>query len=101
MRPLPKQFNIYYGPSDMSRYEPNFIVETADGIFMVEIKASSELKSKDVIEKAKVAKEYCKVVSEWNAENEGKPWIYVLSSYDKVRLNSSCKYQVENRVQYE
>ena len=35
---------IYYGPSDMSRYEPNFIVETADGIFMVETKASSELK---------------------------------------------------------
>ncbi|MFR6462262.1 MAG: hypothetical protein ACLUP6_07245 [Anaerostipes hadrus] len=28
----------------MSRYEPNFIVETADGIFMVETKASSELK---------------------------------------------------------
>ena len=35
---------IYYGPSDMSRYEPNIMVETADGSFMVETKASSELK---------------------------------------------------------
>lgn len=101
MRPSPKQFNIYYGTGGMSRYEPDFIVETADGIFMVEIKASNELKSKDVIEKAKAAKEYCKVVSEWNSENEGKPWTYVLISHDEVRLNSSFKYLVENRVNYE
>lgn len=31
---------------------------------MIETKASNELKSKDVIEKAKAAKEYCKAVSE-------------------------------------
>lgn len=101
MRPSPKQFNIYYGPGGVSRYEPDFIVETADGIFMVETKARNELNSKDVIEKAKAAKEYCKAVSEWNAKNEGKPWTYVLISHDEVRLNSSFKYLVENTVQYE
>jgi len=45
MRPSPKQFNIYYGNSDMKRYEPDFIVETEQGIFMVEIKAGKEINS--------------------------------------------------------
>ena len=101
MGPSPKQFNIYYGPGGMNRYEPDFIVETDNDIFMIETKANNELKSKDVIEKAKAAREYCKAVSEWNAENEGKPWTYVLISHDEVRLNSSFKYLIDNRVQYE
>ena len=101
MRPSPKQFNIYYGPSGMSRYEPDFIVETDNEIFMIETKASNEINSKDVLEKAKAAEEYCKAASEWNDQNQGKPWIYVLISHDEVRLNSSFKYLVENRVQYE
>ncbi len=41
MRPSPKQFNLYYGPAGMNRHEPDFIVETTDGIFMVETKASN------------------------------------------------------------
>ncbi|OUQ55539.1 hypothetical protein B5E58_12160 [Tyzzerella sp. An114] len=101
MRPSPKQFNIYYGPSGMSRYEPDFIVETDNEIFMIETKASNEINSKDVLEKAKAAEEYCKAASEWNGQNQGKPWTYVLISHDEVRLNSSFKYLVENRVQYE
>ena len=32
MRPSAKQFNIYYGPGGIIRYEPDFIVETADMI---------------------------------------------------------------------
>lgn len=69
--------------------------------FKIETKASNELKSKDAIEKAKTVKEYCKTVSEWNAENEGKSWNYVLISHDEVRLNSSFKYLVENKVNYD
>lgn len=98
---ITKQFNTYYGQGGMSRYEPGFIVKTDNGVFMIETKASNKLKNKNVIEKAKAAKEYCIAVSEWNAENEGKPWTYVLISHDEVRLNSSFKYLVVNRVQYE
>lgn len=63
MIPSPKQFNTYYGQGGMSRYEPGFIVETDNGVFMIETKASNKLKNKNVIEKAKAAKEYCKAVS--------------------------------------
>lgn len=100
MRPSPKQFNIYYGSDGVSKYEPDFIVETEDKIYMVETKASNEMDSSSVKEKAAAAVVYCRAVSEWNAANDGKPWEYALISHDEVRLNSSFKYLVSNRVSY-
>lgn len=97
MRPSPKQFNIYYGQGGMSRYEPDFVVETSDKIYMVEIKASNEMDNASVKEKASAATVYCNAVSEWNASNGGRPWEYVLISHDEVRLNSSFMYLVNNR----
>ncbi len=101
MRPSPKQFNIYYGPGGSSRYEPDFIVETEDRIFMVETKASKELQAKDVIEKAKAAEVYCQAASEWNADHGGKPWTYALISHDEVRINSSFELLMKNQVPIE
>ena len=98
MRPSAKQFDIYYGPGGINRYEPDFIVETADMIYMVETKASNELTSEPVIQKAKAAKVFCQAVTDWNAENGGKSWQYVLLSHDEVRINSSFGYLVKNRV---
>ncbi len=100
LRPSPKQFNIYYGPGGMSKYEPDFIVETDDDIFMIETKASNEMQNKEVLEKAAAALVYCKAVTEWNAKNNGKPWTYALVSHDEVRLNSSFDYLMSNRATY-
>lgn len=71
MRPSAKQFNIYYGPGGVSRYEPDFVVETDNGIYMIETKASNEMNSRPVIEKAHAALVYCRAVSEWNKNNGG------------------------------
>lgn len=98
MRPSPKQFNIYYGPGGYSRYEPDFVVETENEIFMVETKAQKDLKDADVLEKAKAATVYCEAASTWNADHAGKPWHYALVSHDEVRINSGFKYLMENRV---
>ena len=100
MRPAAKQFDIYYGPGGVSRYEPDFIVETADGIYMVETKASKDLKNKDVIQKAKAGTVYCSAVTEWNAQNSGKPWQYALISHDDVRINSSFTHLIDSRVNW-
>jgi len=105
MRPSAKQFDIYYGPGEMSRYEPDFIVETADTIYMAETKAYDEVqkslqnKSGDVWEKAVAGQEYCRAATEWNSENGGKPWEYVLIAHNEVRLQSSFKYLVKNQVE--
>jgi len=98
MRPAPKQFNIYYGAGGCSRYEPDFIVETTEKIFMVETKASKDLQDKDVIEKANAAQVYCQAASEWNANHGGKPWVYALISHDEVRINSSFDFLMRNCV---
>lgn len=89
MRPSPKQFNIWYGAANTKRYEPDFVVETADGIYMVETKAERNVEDKDVKEKAKAAMAYCEAASKWNADHGGKPWYYALVSHVYVRTNSS------------
>ncbi|MDF2902474.1 MAG: hypothetical protein K0S25_112 [Bacillus sp. (in: firmicutes)] len=98
LRPSAKQFNIYYGAGGVSRYEPDFVVETAKTIYMVETKASNEIGSDVVKEKAVAAQEYCRAVSEWNTKNDGKPWEYAVVSHDGVRLQSSFAYLMKNRV---
>lgn len=98
MRPSPKQFDIYYGPGGVSRYEPDFVVETAEAIYMVETKAANEVDSENVQEKARAAKEYCRAVTAWNIDNGGKPWYYSIVAHNEVRLQSSFMYLVDDRV---
>ena len=98
MRPSAKQFHIYYGFGDSSRYEPDFIVETADSIYMVEIKMRKDLTSDKVQQTTKAGTVYCQAVTKWNSENGGKPWQYALIADDDVHLNSSFKYLLESRV---
>ncbi len=98
MRPAPKQFSIYYGPGGCSRYEPDFVVETAETIYMVETKARKDLNAIEVLEKAEAAWAYCRAASDWNAEHGGKPWVYALIPHDEVRLSSSFDYLMKNRV---
>lgn len=79
---------LYYDMDrEERRYEPDFVVETEDQIFMVEVKARNEIFSRDVQEKTKAAQTYCLAATEWNAAHEGKPWTYVLIPHDEVRLN--------------
>lgn len=64
LRPSPKQFDIYYGPGGIARYEPDFVVETESKIYMVETKANKDIDTDLVKEKAKAAQEYCRAVTE-------------------------------------
>jgi type III restriction enzyme len=68
---------------------------------MVETKSSREIETTAVKEKAQAAQEYCRAVSEWNAEHSGKPWVYAIVSHDEVRLQSSFDYLMKNRVKTE
>jgi len=101
LRPAPKQFNIYWGHGGINRYEPDFVVETADAIYMCEPKASRNVEDADVKEKAVAAQEYCRAASEFNAENGGKPWIYALIPHDEIRPQSSFIYLLNNNIQSE
>lgn len=91
LRPASNQFNIYWA-NGAKRYEPDFIVETPDCIYMVETKAAKDLSAEDVLGKKKAAEEYCKHASEYTAKNGGKPWKYHLLRHDIVERTSSFEY---------
>jgi len=90
LRPAQAQFAIYW-KHNSRRYIPDFVVETSDTIFMVEIKAEGDIDDADVQEKAAAAKEYCEVVSKFNEANGGKKWRYILIPHTAVLLNMSFK----------
>jgi type III restriction enzyme len=47
LRPAPNQFNIYWA-NGAKRYEPDFIVETSECIYMIETKALKDISDEDV-----------------------------------------------------
>ena len=48
----------------------------------------------EVRDKARAAVEYCKYASEYNSENGGKSWKYVLIPHNAVQLNMSFDHLV-------
>lgn len=91
LRPAPTQFSIYWG-NGAHRYEPDFVVETDDCIYLVETKRADDLDDKAVQAKKAAAMEYCKNASEYTKENGGKPWKYALLAHDVVDRTSSFGY---------
>ncbi|MFI3174578.1 MAG: DEAD/DEAH box helicase family protein [Bacillota bacterium] len=96
--PSIKQFNLYYDRLTGARYQPDFIVETKEMIYMVETKDRRMLQDKVVLAKAKAGTAYCESATAYNLEHGGKPWRYLLIPHDEVRLNSSLKGMVGSRV---
>jgi type III restriction enzyme len=94
LRPAPNQFHIYWN-HNTQQYRPDFVVEIADSIFMVETKKEADISSEEVKEKAKAALEYCNHASNYTSNNRGKPWKYVLIPHDAVQANMSFGYLVE------
>ncbi len=91
LRPVANQFNIYWG-NGAHKYEPDFIVETEDTIYMVETKSSAELDDVDVQSKKASAEEYCRQATEYNLEHGGKKWKYVLLPHHAVVRTSSFDF---------
>lgn len=93
LRPAREQFSIYWS-NGSKRYEPDFIVETANAIYMVETKAAVNVSTEEVQQKKTAAEEYCRHASEFTAENGGKPWKYVLLPHDSVDRTASFEYLI-------
>lgn len=94
LRPAHNQFRIYWAHNS-KQYQPDFVVESKDFIYIIETKKQDAMSDDEVKDKARAALEYCKYASEYTAENEGKPWKYVLIPHNAVQTNMSFKYLVE------
>jgi len=92
-RPVKGQFQIFYKMgNDYSEYIPDFIAETIDKIYMIETKAKNEMTSQEVLPKKEAAFKWCTNASAHNAQNNGKPWKYLLIPHDEVQDNMTLKF---------
>jgi len=97
MRPAPRQFKIHWDGTSL--YEPDFVVETVDTIYIVEIKAHNRTDDNEVKLKAKAAREYCKNVNAVYAGTDKKPWKYMLIT-DREVTRSTTFEQLEGEIAY-
>jgi type III restriction enzyme len=93
LRPSPKEFNITYNHG--KNYEPDFVVETDDTIYLVEVKAEKDLNNPDVIAKKKRGILYCETVTHWSEANGYKPWRYLFIPANQIFPNSTFKMIVK------
>lgn len=91
LRPAQRQFHIYW-KHNSRQYHPDFIVETQKAIYMVETKKEEAIEDADVQEKTTAALQYCKRATDFTAQNNGKPWKYVLIPHNAVQANMSFEY---------
>ena len=72
------------------QYNPDFLVETASGKFMVEVKALNEVTSDEVVSKAREGIKWCRFAS--SSDPDHKRWEYKLISDDNIHPGNTCKY---------
>ena len=91
-KPAKGQFQIYYqSGADQLEYQPDFVAETADTIFMLEPKRRTELEDPVVIAKKQAAQRWCTNASDHAASYDGKPWRYVLIPHDEIAENNTLE----------
>lgn len=72
------------------QYNPDFLVETTTGKYMVEVKALNEVASEEVVSKAREGIKWCQFATA--ADSDNKTWEYKLISDDNIHLGNTCKY---------
>jgi len=83
MKPARKQLQIEWDGRG-ANYEPDFVIETADEKWIVEVKAEGEMESPEVLAKMRAAVEWCSHASESAEASGGKPWVYLLIPHTSI-----------------
>ena len=86
------QFQIFYKwGADQREYQPDFVAETANAIYMLEPKMRKEMEDGEVIAKKESAVRWCGHATDHAAASGGKPWKYLLIPHDAIAENMSIK----------
>jgi type III restriction enzyme len=97
LRPNREQFNITYNRG--KKYQPDFVVETSDKYYLVEVKGMDRINDPDVIAKKERAIQYCKLASEYNTAHKYKPFIYLFvpeNQFDSTTTFNTIKDRFSN-----
>ena len=92
-RPAKEQFQIYYRRGgEESGYQPDFVAEAEDVVFMVETKTRGDMESSEVQAKKESAVRWCVHASDYARTCNGKPWQYLLIPHDAVSENMTLAW---------
>ncbi|MDE2148839.1 MAG: DEAD/DEAH box helicase family protein [Gammaproteobacteria bacterium] len=95
-KPAKGQFQIVYRDGAAHpEYQPDFVAETADAIYMLEPKMRSQMEDPSVLAKKEAAMQWCAHATDYARTNGGKPWRYVLIPHDAIADNMTLKGLVE------
>jgi type III restriction enzyme len=95
-KPAKGQFQIFYKfENENPEYQPDFVVETTDHIYMCETKARNEMKAVEVLAKKEAALKWCGHATDHAKTYNGKPWKYVLIPHDIIAENMTLAGLVE------
>ncbi len=95
-RPAKGQFQIFYRQgADHREYQPDFVAETAEAVYMLEPKMRKDLEDPVVISKKEAAVKWCANATEYAASHGGKPWLYVLIPHDEIAENMTLAVLAE------
>ena len=98
-KPAKGQFQIFYKSGlDHAEYQPDFVVETENTIYMLEPKSKKDLEEPLVIAKKEAAEKWCARATDHNSKHGGKPWEYALISHDKIAQNMTIEGLVSLKV---
>lgn len=98
LRPASNQFRIYWNHNS-KQYEPDFIVETVDYIYMVETKKADDIQTEEVQDKKRAALQYCNYASQYAEKSGGKQWKYMIIPHGEVLFNRDFGYFVSRFVE--
>ncbi|HEX8634276.1 MAG TPA: DEAD/DEAH box helicase family protein [Pyrinomonadaceae bacterium] len=91
-RPAKGQFQIYYKRgAEHPEYQPDFVAETGNLIYMLEPKAANQMTDAEVISKRDAAVKWCRQASQHALTYGGKPWKYLLIPHVAIAANMTLE----------
>ena len=87
LRPANKQFNIIW--REGNRYNPDFVVETDDTIYIIEVKSYKTINDEDVKAKESAALKYCEFVNVYGEKYKNKRFEYLLVPAEDIKRSST------------
>jgi len=89
MKPPIWVFKLFYRHNNItSEYLPDFIIETKDYKYLIEVKAENDLEDDIVQSKAEAAKKWCRDV---NSLIDWKEWRYIMIPHTMITIDKSFK----------
>lgn len=94
IKPPLNQLGLFYKAG--KQYNPDFLVETKDAKYMIEVKASNRTADEDVLEKAHAAIKWCECAT--NVDSDSKEWRFRLIPGEDIVIGSTFKYTAGKAV---